>query len=467
MAKTVFEVLREKQTPEINKEPMTQKKQDENWHSFFSKLTAKTEIPDLKEENEEELLKGLPQEETTGEFLTRTAARTPVKGAEGIINMFKGLSELPGHVLKGPVGQQIVQALKPISGISQYLPEQEEMEKFERKHTGEYLQPHTPKEATWDEYVKDLSSMLALPEGKIGMLSNLGRSAAIAGAGIGAKELAKETGLGKEEQGYSKIGANLLAGMINPKGLMKMSSDLRKTAKSSIPKDAMGDATKLEADFTNKLKEIRYKQPTPAGKKIEKEISDILPFIKNNKLSYDQAVEIKTALNQNAENLYKEPELGTSALRDTRRGYNDIRKSLKDFIDQSEKEYPEFYKNIKKSDEVYGAIAGSNIIKKYISDNRKAFGAAGILTPVIELFTIGAAGIIPTVAGIGAVAASHELGKLGYRMMKSPTIREHYLKALTAASKRNSGIMIQEMKRMQNEMEKDPDISKILREESQ
>lgn len=381
--------------------------------------------------------------------------------------MVKGLSELPEHVLRGPLGQQIVKALKPVSGLAQYLPEQEEMEKFERKHTGEYLQPHTPGEATWDEFVKDVSSMMIFPESKLGLLGNLGRSSAVAAAGTGAKELAKELGVGKEGQGYSKLGTMMIGGMINPGALTKMSGELRKAAKSSIPKDAMGDATTFQNDLESKLKEIRYKQPTPAGKKIEKEITEILPFIKDNKLSYDQAVEIKTALNQNAENLYKETELGTAALKDTRRGYDDIRRSLKNFISQSENEYPEFYKNLKKSDEVYSALAGSKRFQNYIFDKRKALGAAGIAAPVIELFTVGLPATLGTV-GVGAGAAvAHEGIKLGYRILKSPTIREHYIKALTAASKENSGVMIQEIKRMQNEMEKDPEISKILREESQ
>ncbi len=401
-------------------------------------------------------------EETSKEFLKRGIARTATRTAELPVNLLKGLQSIPENLLKGPLGKQIVQALRPISGMARYLPEQEEMEQFERKHTGEYLQPQTHGEKNWDELVKDTESMLFGPSGKLSGLTKLGRAAAISSAGIGAKEVAKGLGAGEEASGYTKLGTNLFLSMINPKAVNEMSGILRNKAISSVPEKASGNASTLETALKKIIEKTERTQDTAAKVRIRKEANGILDKIKNNELPYQQTIDMKTALNQNAESLYKDPEMTSKVMKETRAGFDDIRSALKDYIKQSEKEYPEFYNNITKSDEVYSAMANSNKVRKFLGKHGKTLKAAGVIGPVIELFTAGPAATVGTLGVIGTGGAAVQGLKFANRISKSPTLREHYIKALEAASKENVGSSVQEIQRFNEEARKDPELKEFF-----
>lgn len=440
---------------------------DGQWEAFFSEVysPSKEEISTPSTVQEVSEIAKIPKEyqpEARPAELTRGAARTATRSAELPVNILKGLSQIPENVLKGPLGQKIVEALKPVSGLAQYLPEQEEMEAFERKYTGEYLQPQSPGEEKWDEYVKDVGSLLIDPSKKFSLPIKLGRAALIGFAGQEAKDLAKSMGAGEEGQGYAKMGTNLALSMINPGAVRNMSRQLRGKAMSSIPETATGNASSLKSSLEEMIKDIDKKQSTTAGERIKKEAQGILSKIQDDKLPYQQAVDIKTALNENSSELYKDPMVMPVTKKALRAHFDRVRGHLKDYIAQSEKEFPEFFENISKSDEVYSAIAQSEKMSNFLSKHRGIIEKGGIASPIVALFTGGpmaAAGAAATAAGaIGA----YQGRKILKQIAKSPTLREHYFNALTAASKENIGVAVQEIRRFQREAEKDKEFMKEI-----
>jgi len=462
MAKTVFDVLQNGKTTEKQ-----ESSSDGNWEAFFSKVSSpskkemSTPAP-LQEVSEREEIPKEYQPETRPAELTRGAARTATRGAELPVNILKGLSQIPENVLKGPLGQKIVEALKPVSGLAQYLPEQEEMEAFERKYTGEYLQPQSPGEEKWDEYVKDVGSLLIDPSKKFSLPIKLGRAALIGFAGQEAKDLAKSMGAGEEGQGYAKMGTNLVLSMVNPGAVRNMSKQLRNKAMSSIPETATGNTSTLESSLNDMVKDIDKKQATTAGERIKKEIQGILGKIENGKLPYQQAVDIKTALNENSSELYKDPNIMPVTKKALRAHFDRVRGYLKDYIAQSEKEHPEFFKNVTKSDEVYSAVAQSDRLMNLFKKHKDLINKGGILASIGALFTggpVAAAGVAATAAG---ATGAYQGARVLEHIMRSPTLKEYYLKTLTSASKENIGVAIQEMKRFQREAEKDKEFMREI-----
>ena len=477
MGKTIFDLIEEK-TP-------SQESVNENSENIFSKVPLETQTVSQEEqpqpETEAEKIISENAPETQGEFVKRSSARTGARILETPFQNIKGISNLIEELLSGPEGQtigpKIVEFLKPYSGIARFIKEPQEMREAEREKHGEYLEPQSPKEEKWDEYVQDATS-LAMPPygagGAIGRIGSLplrglartGRAMAIAAGGMGAKEVSKIFGGKDAAQGYAKLGTTFLLSLIEPGRANNLTRTLREDAINAMPPNVMGDARRLEGSLQQMRQQLLRTQPTGSSNRIIQEIDGILPHIQNGQLPYDQSVSIKTALNQNSEALYRNPDLDRVQLRATRAGMDEIRGHLKDFIDQSETTHPEFHRNITQSDQVYSALAQSRRVSTFFNENKRVFASVGLSPSALGALFGGLPGVTGAAITTAGLYGGLKTGELISRIINSPVLRDSYLNAVNAALQQNLGMASRSLKEFKKEAEKDPELMKLLREAS-
>ena len=420
--------------------------------------------------------------ETLGEYLKRTGARTAARIAETPIEIAKGMSELPENLMQGPVGQKIAKTLKQSSGIAQYLPGKEQIRDFERKHTGEYLQPQTPGEERYDEFVQDVTGQM-MGFGRAGReiksavtgvqaLRNIGqrvgRATAVAGVGAGTKEIAKDLGFGETAQEWSKMGSMLIASMVEPHGARNYVNRLYDQAGRSLPAGASGDARLLERQLTNTWDRVTRGLGSPDETAVQTAVERLIDKISNGQLTYEEAVASKRSLNTMMMNtVYGTADRAAQAR--ARNLFQGMNANLNEFIGQAEAQYPEFVAAQRAADSGFGAIEQGRRLRNFVRDNKKGVIAMGILPAVEEMlhgegFT---SGVGKAVRGTAKAAAftypALKTYEITQRILRSPTMRHYYLNALEAGLAENSSSMLKNLKKLQGHMQKEPEFAELFK----
>ena len=131
-----------------------------------------------------------------------------------------------------------------------------------------------------------------------------------------------------------------------------------------------------------------------------------------------------------------------------------MRNSLKETIYEYGEQNPKFVDTWKKAEEVDGAIKQSAKAKNFIINSFKKHPhlsttiSGAVLVPLG--LTVGAKGLLmappAAIANYGA--------ELGYRILKSPTLRKHYLNTIKSAIKEETPAVIKNISALDKEMKK-------------
>lgn len=299
--------------------------------------------------------------------------------------------------------------------------------------TGDYLKPQSEVEQLFDDVVED-TALLFTPGGKAAKSATQGSKlfksfATSVGGNLAGEAVESATG-SKGAKDLTKLGAFSLTSLLSRPTAQKMISSLYKQAESNLPKDAVTSAKKLEDNLVNLGLKVSEGTLAPSEKFVLDEANAVLKKINDGKISVSEAWASKRSLNEKLQDyIFKNPERKAQAR--ARMLATVIQKDLSQTIEQYGKTNPSFYKPYKDAEEAFGAMAKSNFISNFVSKNVKS---SPVTHGLLHLF----GGPIGSTAS--AAVVPYQATKLGYRIMKSPTLRKHYAGALKAASKDNAKV---------------------------
>lgn len=325
------------------------------------------------------------------------------------------------------------------------LPTTEKLRGFTQKLTGDYLEPQTEGESKRQEIAEDVGSFSTPGIGLFKIPTRIGLS-------IGSNLLADQGEKFGISRGNTKLATTFLWALKQGKTAKEVGNNLYKEADALLPPNATVKATSLTKNI-NELKNnlLKSAKPAPSEKAILDEINAINKIVdKSGNINIGRLQSTLRSMNERSSAAYYDAvSKGVprkEAIR-AKRLYGNLNHEINDTLAKYQSQNPEWYKTFKDAQEVHGVIAQSNKAREWIKKNAtKGLVAETLLYPIIGA----KAGIGASLAGIGAA----ESGRLMYQISKSPILRDHYAKALYAASKENANLFINEMKKIDKELKK-------------
>lgn len=315
---------------------------------------------------------------------------------------------------------------------------------------GKKLEPKNEWEEKSDELISDFAALaIPLP----GQQFKLAKPALISLGGNLAKEGVGYLGGTEKQKSYAKLGTILAGSIINPKGADNLKNDLYKQARNARPADASVKANNLIKSSENLELELLKGDPsTTSKKKALNLIKDIKSKVKNNEIEIDELEEFKRNINEARSGLYDEFKTDKLGRKSAKRNLD----SVSNIIDKSLKEYgkqnPEWEAFYRPANEVHGAIAESKKMRNWIARHGKALGYPSLLAE-LGLYHFGGLPPVLTTAGIGITGLG--AAEITSRIMKSPTLRKHYMNLITNAMKEDAIAVHENLKKLNEELKKE------------
>jgi ribosomal protein S20 len=157
----------------------------------------------------------------------------------------------------------------------------------------------------------------------------------------------------------------------------------------------------------------------------------------------------KRSLNEEmAKALFESPSKGAKAR--AKNLFKSVNKKINTELDKYAKDNPAFGKAYKSAEEGFAALAQSELLGNFIRNNAKYSPNSILLYPLIHAFPGTSA------AAAAGGAGAYKGAQLAYRLAKSKALRTHYKNVLKAAAQGNSGAMNNNLKKMDEELSKQP-----------
>ena len=289
-------------------------------------------------------------------------------------------------------------------------------------------------------------------------------AAAGAAAGQGIRELGGPEWAATTVDIGTNLGAGLVKSLINKGTATKYASSLYKAAEEALPEGAAGDARQLENSLKLLNKKVSLGTKAPSEKAIIDETEEILGKIKDGNLGYAEATAAKRSLNEKMMKLvYETPDKAAKGR--ARKLFGQIKSDLNEFIDTAKAPYPEFYINQRAGDQAFSTIAQSRrvsiVIEDFLKSKAGSMLASGLGGAALS------SGIMAPLFGVAKGYASLKSLEFTYRFLKSPVLRKHYNSLINSALKDSKQGMFNSLRRINQAMEDDPEIRKILEQEDQ
>lgn len=318
--------------------------------------------------------------------------------------------------------------------------------------TGEYLKPKDEVEKFVDDIVED-TALLFSPAGKGTKLSQQAKPLAKSfGKAIGANLAGKvaEENYGKGTGDLAKFGTLFFLSAIDQKKAAQKISELYRTAESTLPENATISASQLEKNLNSLEQKITKGRPiknlAPSEKFVYDEISNVKDLISNGEINISQAWAQKRSLNEALQkHLFENIGTGKAGTERAKNLAKPITNFLSQTIEQYGKKNPKFYGPFKDAEEAFGVAAKSNFISNFIG---KHVGYNPQTQGLLHLFGAG-------LGKLEAAAVPYVMGKIGYRMSKSPTLRKMYTESLKDIMKEDAKSFTKKLKEMDEELQKE------------
>lgn len=216
---------------------------------------------------------------------------------------------------------------------------------------------------------------------------------------------------------YTKAGLLFIGSLINPKLAAKEASTKYAEANKFLPPGANTSTKGLNKQLDSIVYDITKGRPKKSLSDAEKfvldKINKVRSLEKNGNIDIRQAVAQKKSLGQDLKNLY--PEFGASGTKTIKNQAKRVTKALNETIDEYGASNPEYLKNFRAADEIYGTLARAEGVNNWIKQNfpHSPWSRAGLL------FAEKTVGQIP---------------RMVYKAWKSPQIRKLYAEAIGKAA---------------------------------
>lgn len=385
---------------------------------------------------------------TLGRGAVRTASRIAetILGFPGdIVQFSKSLSEsLPKIDEREPniVRQTAQKALD-------YIPTSEDIKKFSSYLSNGFTDPQSASEELGDE-IASLSTVLINPTKStkfVPFLKDIGKSIFKASAAKGAGKGAELFGAGDKTKAAVELGTLGLTSLISSKTADRYVKDLYEKSRSSIPKGTMVSTKGLEAELSELEKSLAKGVSTNSKNEVQSALREIKGKASGGAMELDELVESVHNINERIGSKKLFDELSTTEKKQLRSRYDQLKKPLMSVIDKYGKNNPDFYKNWKGANEAFGTIANSKKVSQFIQSKTGSLPKHLVGSIALDLFTGQPAAVVGVPAAYGLVKS----GELLSRIIKSPSLREHYKKVLFEAGNENLPATIKHLNALDKE----------------
>lgn len=322
------------------------------------------------------------------------------------------------------------------------LPTSESLKNKSEKLTQGYTKARNKSEELADELIQDVASFALPGSQQYSLMRNIG----IPLVGNLLKQGVNYFG-GEDSSSVAKLGTMFVLDLMSQrKGLggstKKYAGSLFEKAKTQIPKEASTDATQLKSSLDELKTHFKKGGSRTSTKKPLKKINEIEKKIENGKIDIHELYEFRPSINELIDDLGGfDIKLHPKTKQKTINNLNDVKdKIIQTLTQYGEKQNPQFLKPYQAANEAYSVYENSNKVSKFIQKHLGVTLKHGGLKTLLGLGGAGLshiAGPISATAG-GLIAAGYPIFKIGYRIWKSPVLKEYYQNILTGALKGNA-----------------------------
>lgn len=394
-----------------------------------------------------------PEEQPKNEESTdwaRHLARSGSRIAETIVGLpgdlisfIKGISEKlpnPPEILQRE--PNFIQKLG--KNVLESLPTSASLKKKSEELTSEYTKPKSESEEISDEIVS-LSTALAFPSKDPlkfkSLLSAIGKATGVKTAGKTAEYL----GASEEGKAFTELGGLFLTGLMGKKTAPKFVNEQFQEARSSIPKGTLLPTHNLNSGLTAVEQELNRGIKTATKSEVLNSVKDLKKKSSGGFMEADELVEAYHNLNEkiSSKKLFEDLSKGERAL--LKRRYDMIKNPLSETIKDYGKYNPKFYNKWNNANQSYATIAKSKQLSNWIESKIGSIPkhlAGGI---ALEVLT----GHPKLAVATAGSAASLKIGEMIYRIMKSPSLRKHYIDVIAKGSEENFPAFVKSLSKLE------------------
>lgn len=373
-----------------------------------------------------------------GRHVTRTGARAAetILGLPGdFVNFAKfvseSLPEVPKVLQREPnfvqkAGKKAIEA----------LPTSTDLKQASSKLTGGYTDPQGPIEEAGDQ-ITSLASALVNPSkamaGFGSLVKNLGASVLKASAVKGAGKGSELLGADESTKNKVELGTLFLTGLINGKTADAYVSKKYDKASSMIPKGTMVD-TKALADSLDKVDTVLAKGiSTNTKNEVRGALNELKAKASGGAMEMEEVVQSFRDINERINSKKLFDELKTSERKLLKSRYDLVKKEVGSEIGKYGQSNPEFFKEWKGANEGFATIERSKTVSNWLGSKKQFIPHHLVGSVALDLFL----GHPYAIAGTAVTGASIKALELLYRISNSPTLRDHYRKAIMEATNEN------------------------------
>lgn len=316
------------------------------------------------------------------------------------------------------------------------LPTSSELKDFSSYLTSGFTDPQSATEELGDD-VSSLATVLISPAKAVksfpSFVKNLGsavlKAFGVKSAGKGAELLGATPG----QQTAVEVGTLFLTGLFGGKTADKFIGEQYQKARSLIPKGTMVNTTNLERELASVEAQLSRGVSTATKDEVKKSLQELKAKASGGAMEIDEIVESLHNINEKINSKKLFDELSTSERRLLKSRYDMLKDKVHEEIAAYGKHNPEFYKAWTSANEGYATIAQSKKVSNFLQSKlgKIPHHLAGSLA--LDLFL----GKPAAVVGVGGAYTAVKAGEMMYRIAKSPTLRDHYMRVLMEAANEN------------------------------
>lgn len=390
--------------------------------------------------------------ESKSGFLARGAARTLARGAEALVGLPGDLmSFIDSMIGKGATAlgvpeetiQKASQLAKTLGPVGPLPSSSDIRSQITQPLTGQYLEPQTEGEETYDEFVGDLATLMLPVKGKIPFMRSLGTAI---GANLG-KEGLKSIGATDSQAQWGKLALMTMLGSVGRGNAKKFANNLYREAIEMIPEEARIGSPQLTKQLDTFIANLQkggmspQKQPAYSlAKQLRQKIRAGGGDIQVNELP-----EFRKSINDYRFNR-------KAGLNEQGRFYLD---RFDDVIDKQLLEYgkqnPSFLPKYKDANTAIAGFKQSNKLARAIS---KYVDVSNMSPETIILFGLHLQNpsLLKKIAGGVGLAKSAQLLK---RVTTNPVLRKHYENVVKEGLKGNSAGLTRNLNKLDEALKKE------------
>lgn len=372
----------------------------------------------------------------------RHAIRTGSRVAETILGF-------PGDVVNfvkylGENLPEVPEFLQPRGNILQEkgkkvlegLPSSKQLKDYSSKITMGFTDPQNAQEELSDE-ISGLATVLINPSKSFSsfksLLSSIGSSVAKASGVKFAGEGAELLGANESQREKIELGTLFLTGLIGKKSSDKYISDLYQKARSKIPEGTMINTSNLLKSLDTIDNILSKGISTPTKDEVRKAIEQLKIKSAGGAMPLDEVVETYHNINERLSSKKLFDELNTSERKLLKKRYDLLKDEVSKELYNYGKNNKDFYKLWKSANEGFATIAQSKKVSNFLQSKLGKIPHHLAGSVALDLFLGHPVSTLGVAGSYGAV----KMGELLYRISKSPTLRNHYLKVIMEAGNEN------------------------------